>query len=452
METLPKELVLLIFDEVTKITDKRMLSRTCTTYNNITKKILNLLIDKSEWNMFYEKKSVGAYTQEIQEDGYLNMIPMTYLIPENDGIVRHLLIGGQLELLKIAINNGCPLYIENNRFRMGIESNINLGIKSGNFELVHFLLEKGYKFDNKSCSVAAGKGNLEMLQYLINEGCVVNSYVSNRAALNGHLYILQWLKNNNYKLSKRTSACACTFYLEDKCYTIIKWLISINHLINNSALVAAILNSHINIVKFLIEYGCSLSERVCDAAYDNVEILQYLRDKGCPWGKYICKNAGQIGNLDVLKYAIQNGCPYSFTDIYHECDRGWFNRRKEDEERFDKLKDWLVKLGKKLHKFYDDDGGDEYDESEYDINNEINIELNNEVENDDYESNEALLENDADSDEEEEYSSEDIYFGSDSNDSDSNESDSNDSDSNDSNIDNYKYESHGKKLYNKINW
>ena len=41
METLPHEIVLEIFNNIQKITDKRQFLRTCKTYNNITKQLMS---------------------------------------------------------------------------------------------------------------------------------------------------------------------------------------------------------------------------------------------------------------------------------------------------------------------------------------------------------------------------------------------------------------------------
>ena len=44
----------------------------------------------------------------------------------------------------------------------------------------------------------------------------------------------------------------------------------------------------------------------------NLEFLQFLRVKGCPWDRYTCSNAAENGHLECLKYAHENGCPWDW--------------------------------------------------------------------------------------------------------------------------------------------
>ena len=42
----------------------------------------------------------------------------------------------------------------------------------------------------------------------------------------------------------------------------------------------------------------------------NLEFLQFLRVKGCPWDEGTCMRAARNGHLECLKYAHENGCPW----------------------------------------------------------------------------------------------------------------------------------------------
>ena len=54
-------------------------------------------------------------------------------------------------------------------------------------------------------------------------------------------------------------------------------------------------------------------ERFCkQMAYDgNLELLQFLRAKGCPWDEWTCTYAAKNGQLECLKYAHENGCSWT---------------------------------------------------------------------------------------------------------------------------------------------
>ena len=41
----------------------------------------------------------------------------------------------------------------------------------------------------------------------------------------------------------------------------------------------------------------------------HLEVLKWLRENGCPWNEWTCKNAAGNGHLEILKWARENGCP-----------------------------------------------------------------------------------------------------------------------------------------------
>ena len=53
-------------------------------------------------------------------------------------------------------------------------------------------------------------------------------------------------------------------------------------------------------------------ERFCagTARSGNLELLKFVRGKGCPWYKGTCSEAAFGGHLECLKYAHENGCPW----------------------------------------------------------------------------------------------------------------------------------------------
>ena len=44
-------------------------------------------------------------------------------------------------------------------------------------------------------------------------------------------------------------------------------------------------------------------------AADNIKILKYLHENGCPWDDKVTYKAALKGNLDCLMYALENDCP-----------------------------------------------------------------------------------------------------------------------------------------------
>eukprot|EP00588_Corethron_pennatum_P020430 CAMPEP_0194332666 /NCGR_PEP_ID=MMETSP0171-20130528/59922_1 /TAXON_ID=218684 /ORGANISM="Corethron pennatum, Strain L29A3" /LENGTH=51 /DNA_ID=CAMNT_0039094613 /DNA_START=21 /DNA_END=173 /DNA_ORIENTATION=+ len=41
----------------------------------------------------------------------------------------------------------------------------------------------------------------------------------------------------------------------------------------------------------------------------HLAVLQWLREKRCPWNSLTCMGAAKGGNLEVLQWAREEGCP-----------------------------------------------------------------------------------------------------------------------------------------------
>ena len=74
----------------------------------------------------------------------------------------------------------------------------------------------------------------------------------------------------------------------------------------------------LELLKFLRGKGCPWDEGTCSEAakYGRLECLKYARENGCPWNKEACSVAALEGQLECLKYLHENGCPWD----YRTCD------------------------------------------------------------------------------------------------------------------------------------
>ena len=77
--------------------------------------------------------------------------------------------------------------------------------------------------------------------------------------------------------------------------------------------VAAASFGHRELVQFLIrEQGFTMDEGVMGWAARNgdLELVRWLRVRGCDWGAETCMHAGAAGRLGVLQWLRANGCPW----------------------------------------------------------------------------------------------------------------------------------------------
>ena len=73
---------------------------------------------------------------------------------------------------------------------------------------------------------------------------------------------------------------------------------------------AAAQYDHEELVQYLIqEQGFAMDEKViaCVAGSGNLELVEWLRGKGCPWDWYTCQFAVENGHVEVLRWARENG-------------------------------------------------------------------------------------------------------------------------------------------------
>ena len=61
------------------------------------------------------------------------------------------------------------------------------------------------------------------------------------------------------------------------------------------------------------EQGFSMDRHVMNraAGHGNLELVQWLRDEGCPWGTLTTHWAVAYGRVEVLRWLRENGCPWT---------------------------------------------------------------------------------------------------------------------------------------------
>ncbi len=292
MQTLPKEIIEHIVLYISKITDKRQFTQTCKICNTITKPIIQnqeskIKIKYFEYSEYSQQCFDEKFTLELCNDSYFNMIPQRYLNPNNDVIVKALTIYGQIELLKIAICNGCELFKEvrqqNDYSTESMEKYNNNScahaIISGSIKMLKFVRLHGCRWDNETFDLAIKYNNFDTVKFLKEYGCEMPIYVSEYVAINGNIIMLEWLIKNGTKIYKK----------------------------------------------------------LCDTAAKcgRFEMLELLRNKyNCPWDYYTTSGAAEYGYLDILKWCIDNGCEFRSSHAYsnalsgkqfHVCSWMWNN-------------------------------------------------------------------------------------------------------------------------------
>ncbi len=224
MDTLPTELIHIIFNYIKLITDKRQFVKTCVLYNKITKKLMvevennlkpmytsmvSMLVHKNLQSGYYNPNylyeiitdyCVEKFTLELCNDKYFNLIPMSYLQTNNSIIMYILSSYGQTELLDIAYKN------------WGVNENmLEPALYNGHLDTVIWFYNHGCKNKDLIAKTACANGHKHILKWVIQNGYTFTN-LSFFAVLGGRLNILIWLKKKDYMMVEDVNILEATLY------------------------------------------------------------------------------------------------------------------------------------------------------------------------------------------------------------------------------------------------
>ena len=176
--------------------------------------------------------------------------------------------------------------------------------------------------DSYICEAAAEAGHLPMMRWLVEEkDCRLNSKVWVAAARSGRTELLEylWLQagpcNHEYS-NQSVSAAAAAGHV-----SAMEYLQRKGFLASDSAwkdlVIAASGHGQSALLSWASLHGPGGIEiahgpEQCDAAamHGELEMLRWLRGRGCEWGTLVCTNAAKNAHLHILKFAREQGCPW----------------------------------------------------------------------------------------------------------------------------------------------
>ncbi|GFR41069.1 hypothetical protein Agub_g1709 [Astrephomene gubernaculifera] len=150
---------------------------------------------------------------------------------------------------------------------------------------LRWLRGRGYPLDEDVAGVAAERGNVEVLQYLLlSEGIGPSLDCGSGAAACGSLGALALLHAHGCPMDVGTVRAAAR-------------------------------EGHLHVVVWLVEtLGAALqlgTEVFSDAAYSgNLELLRWLRERGCPWDADAIAEAARSGCDEALEWLVEQVCPW----------------------------------------------------------------------------------------------------------------------------------------------
>ncbi|KAL6602306.1 ankyrin [Neocallimastix sp. 'constans'] len=228
--------------------------------------------------------------------------------------------------------------------------------QNGHLKIVRYLCDQGAVISEKNdqgCNalmIAAEYGHLDVLEYLHNQGLSI--HVKNRekmtalilAAKNGHLPIVQYLVKHGAKIDKRDSSGKnAMIYASQMGYkTIMEYLYQQSKAmkiwklkIREMALLAAIPDGHLDIIKYLYEQGTRLDCKnkqgenpiILASGNGHLDIVEFLYEHGASINEK-CKNkktammyACKYGHITIVRFLYEHGAALlTDTDNYYKKD------------------------------------------------------------------------------------------------------------------------------------
>ena len=259
-------------------------------------------------------------------------------------------IAGDLKMLKWGVSQGCPW----NRDDVFIS-----GSRSGNIDLLQWVLDNGGQWTAYGFEGAAGHGRVETLKWLREEGIrrfQVDFFTSNEtadvfptnsqpgllsalswivntacsvmiltpplarqvmclaAAREGQVHVLQWLQTQGVDavgMSVTAKQAA-----ESGRVSVLEWLRDNGRKISSKLYKHAAKGGQIEIFEWLLKHQCvpPLEEACCENAVEggSLEAVKWLREHaGCPLSVECCATAAKRGDLKLLQSLREMGCPWS---------------------------------------------------------------------------------------------------------------------------------------------
>ncbi len=332
MNSLPPELLNIIAIYLRKITDKRQFTQTCKLYNNITKPIIQnqektLKIKYFEYPNNY---CMEKFILELCNDSYFNKIQNHYLIPQNKIIVRALTIYGQIELLKLAISNGCKLIKEidvslYDSIDVDNNNSCSHAVIGGNIDMLMFVRSHGCEWNEETLELAAKVNQFNMVKFLKKNGFDIDRYISIRVAENGNVEIMNWLIENNYIIDDM----ACESASDHGHLNMLKLLKKNNCYWDSDVCLSAATGGHLECFQWLVENGCPFNISCCyseSARFGKNHIIKWMRSKGYAWDSKTCIGAIQGRKFELLKWLVKEGCELN-SNVYYAVEDNipsWF--------------------------------------------------------------------------------------------------------------------------------
>ena len=243
------------------------------------------------------------------------------------------------DLLKWLHENGCP---------WDRKTTVKV-IRSGNLEMLKWLFERknsGGAFDKYMLLYAAESGNLKMVKYLYHNGFRIGSRIYDYALRGGNLKLIKWLAQYIPIIVDKNM---CKNASKDGHYDILKWLAKQNIQCKKNIAENIFRNGDFEMLDWIFKNKIPVTEYSCSkiAEYGRLDVLKKVRNEGCEWNYEVCEMAEKNGFVDIVRWAHNNGCEWQDCECYEKNLK--YNGMCQFTEK--SIEKWLKKMYNKEFNF-----------------------------------------------------------------------------------------------------
>lgn len=247
---------------------------------------------------------------------------------------------GDLALLKWLREHGCPWDTLTCKYANRSDPWLIRWIHTNGCPCRHTMSRREYSKFRKLSNIVA-RGDLEMLKWTYvrqrNWDYSTIGLLCRVAVKYSRLHIIQWLHFTRpssavmYITASRAAVCGNQDVLE--------WLFNTGHPIDSDVVRAAVRGGHFGLLKWLYEQS----------------------PKPCIWNEYVPATAAIANNIAIIKWLFEKGCPFDSNTTYFALSRGhlrlsqWLYEhgvemnaigiRKAKKAGHTNILDWLVAIG-----------------------------------------------------------------------------------------------------------
>ncbi|KXZ43740.1 hypothetical protein GPECTOR_81g188 [Gonium pectorale] len=191
---------------------------------------------------------------------------------------------------------------------------VNAAVRAGKVAALQLLLAHGLRPGASAVAAAAGKGWLDALKELRQHGVQLDAdAVAREAAGCGHLPVLAWAVE---ELGASLQDVGLVHYAAERCNLgTLEWLHQHGcSLAARQVVRGAAQRSDMATLRWAVaELGAASlhDETLMNAAARSgrVELMAWLRERGCPWVATTLKSAAGTGCEAALEWLVEQGCP-----------------------------------------------------------------------------------------------------------------------------------------------